>query len=68
METQQLTLLEREKIELGEQHKIKLENFITLEKAIIASMLESKEKINKLGGEIKELLERQKSANQILKS
>ena len=57
---QRLALLQKEKYQLIEQHIIKLDNFTTLEQAIIASMLESREKINKLDGEIKELLERQK--------
>jgi hypothetical protein len=57
---QQLSLLKKEKIHSEEQHDIKLENFMTLENAITASISESREKIKKLNGEIGELMERQK--------
>ena len=60
VKTQRLTLVEKEKVQLEEQHNIKFENFITIESAIVASILESREKINKLDREIRELIERQK--------
>ena len=56
VKAQRLTLLEKERFQLAEQHNLKLENFLTLEKAIVASILESREKINKLEVEITELL------------
>lgn len=56
---QQLALLKKERLQSLEQHKIKLDNFTTLEQAIIASISETREKTDKLNGEIKELLERQ---------